>query len=165
MKNNQGGFTIIELVVVIAIIGLLVFVIYTALDPSTQLKESRDAVRQSATQNILSAIKLDQLDHNGELLASIKEMNPGEVYMIVNGSMKTGCAAYNDVCDTPVTDDTHCVDVSALIDTTHLPRIPVAPAGTIVWGEGGSGANVATGYTLQRDDSGVIQVRACEYEK
>lgn len=161
MALQQKGFTLIELLVVIAIIGILVAVVFVALDPETRLKQARDAVRQNDVQTVLSAIKLYQADHAGSYPASIERMNAGEVSMIVEGTLTTGCDDYNAACDTAVTADEHCVSLKELAEEDYLKKIPVSPAGKMPWD---SESEERTGYTLERDTAGVIHVRSCESE-
>lgn len=163
LRHNEQGFTLIELLVVIAIIGILVGVVFVALDPSMRFKQARDAVRQNDVQEILSAIKLNQVDNNGTYLASIAGITAGNVYMIVDGSMATGCDDNNGSCDTTVTNDTACVNLAGLVDQ-YLEDVPISPSGAVTWDDGSANGEEGTGYTLERETNGVIRVRSCESE-
>ena len=124
--KNQRGFTLVELLVVIAIIGILVAVVFVALDPATRFQQARDAVRQNDVQEILSAVKLHQVDNDGNYLASIAAMTAGQVYMVVNGAlMDAGCDDNNASCDTDVTADANCVNLAGLVDQ-YLNTVPVS---------------------------------------
>ncbi len=159
---SKRGFTIIELVIVIAIIGVLLAVIFVALDPATRLQQARDAVRQNDVQEILSAVKLYQAD-NGEHLAAIESLSAGNVYMIVNGKT-TGCDDQNRACTTGVTGDMHCVNFSGLISTWYLGSLPQSPAGEVVWDDANTNGDAGSGYTLSIDANDVVFIRACENE-
>ncbi len=161
MATQQKGFTLIELLVVIAIIGILVAVVFVALDPATRFKQARDAVRQNDVQEVLSAVKLHQVDNAGSYLASVAAMDAGEVYMIVSGALAVGCDDNNADCDTDVTVDTNCVNLAGIETGGYLNAVPVSPAGAVTWD---SGTAEGTGYTLQRDATGIIHVRSCESE-
>jgi prepilin-type N-terminal cleavage/methylation domain-containing protein len=163
MRNNEKGFTLIELLVVIAIIGILVAVVFVSLDPATRFKQARDAVRQNDVQEILSSILLYQVDNNGSHLAAVSGTTAGSVYMIVDGSMAAGCDDNNAACDTAVTGDTTCADLSGLVDQ-YLEDVPVGPAGSVTWDDGSANGEEGTGYTLERETNGVIRIRACESE-
>ena len=63
-KNNQG-FTLIELMVVIAIIGLLSSVVLTFL--SGARSKARDTKRVAEMRSVEKALNLYALDHNGNL--------------------------------------------------------------------------------------------------
>lgn len=163
--KNQRGFTLVELLVVIAIIGILVAVVFVALDPATRFQQARDAVRQNDVQEILSAIKLHQVDNDGNYLASVAGMTAGQVYMVVDGAaMIAGCDDNNTNCDTDVTADTNCVNLAGLVDQ-YLNSVSVSPAGAVTWDNGDAVGEEGTGYTLERDAQGVVRVRACESEQ
>ena len=160
--KKQGGFTIIELLVVIAIMGVLVAIIFVALDPAARLRAARDAVRANDVSEILSVLKLYQVEH-GEYPASIQAMTAGSVYMITNG-MTSGCDDNNGACTTVVTGDTTCVNFSSLVSSGYLGELPVSPAGQVTWDDSNTNGDEGSGYTLSMDSNGVLFVRACENE-
>ncbi len=162
-SSNQRGFTLIELLVVIAIVGILVAVVFVALDPATRFEQARDAVRQNDVQEILSAVKLHQIDNDGDYLAAVAGTTAGSVYLIVDGAMALGCDDNNGTCDTDVTNDTTCVNLAGLVDQ-YLEDVPVSPAGVVTWDDGSADGEEGTGYTLSRDAEGVIRITACESE-
>lgn len=162
-KTNRRGFTLVELLVVIAIIGILVAVVFVALDPATRFEQARDAVRQNDVQEILSGIKLNQVDNDGDYLASVAAMTAGSIYMVVDGAMALGCDDNNASCDTDVTLDTTCVNLAGLVDQ-YVEDVPISPAGAVTWDDGSADGEEGTGYTLERDADGIIRVRACESE-
>ncbi len=160
-RSTQQGFTLIELLVVIAIIGVLVGVVFVALDPALRFKQARDAVRQNDVQEILSAVKLHQVDNNGTYLSAIASATAGSVYMIVDGAMAAGCD--DNACDTTVTSDTTCINLAGLVDQ-YLEDVPISPAGVTTWDDGSAAGEEGTGYTLERETNGVIRIRSCESE-
>ena len=164
-KLKQKGFTLIELLIVIAIIAILVAVVFVALDPATRFADARDSVRGNDVQEILSAIKIDQIDNGGSYLSVIANATATEVNMLVNGTaMNSGCADNNANCDTNVTATGNCVDLSGLVTEGYLGSVPVSPAGSVTWDDGDTVGEEGTGYTLQRDTSGILTIRACESE-
>lgn len=161
LKSENQGLTLIELLIVIAIIGIIAAVIYVTLDPLTRFQDSRDAQRWSEVSAILNAIKVDQVDNGGAYLTAIGNVTAGEVYMITDGA-GTDCDGGNANCDTNVTTEAvggdHCVDLAGLVTEGYLGDVPISPAGAGTW------AADISGYTLQRDTTGIITVRACESE-
>ena len=165
MQITKRGFTLIELLIVIAIIGILVAVIFVALDPATRFGQARDAVRQNDVGEILSAIKLYQVDHDGQHLDTIENLSQLSVYMAVDGGgMDEGCDDNNISCTTPVTQDTHCVNIHDLLQEGYLTDMPVSPVGEVVWDVGDNTGDNGSGYTISLDTEGIVTVRACENE-
>lgn len=160
MRDNRG-FTLIELLVVIAIIAILAAVTFVALDPATRFKDARDAARANDVTEILSATKIDQVDNDGTYLSAIAAMDAGEVYMITNG-VGTDCDAQNAYCDTDVDTEVvagdHCVNLAGLVTEGYLEDIPISPNGSGTW------AASITGYTIERESTGILRIRACESE-
>ena len=170
MKQNKkgfirasAGFTLIELLVVIAIIGILVAVVFVALDPATRFQQARDAVRQNDVQEILSSVLLYQVDNSGTHLSAINSAATNTVFMVVDGAMDEGCDDNNANCDTNVAADTSCVDLSGLVDS-YLEDVPISPNGAVTWDDGSADGEEGTGYTIEKEDNGVIRIRACESE-
>jgi len=154
--QGKGGFTLIELLIVIAIISIIAAVVFVALDPLTRFRDARDSSRWTDVSAVLSAIKIDQVDNGGAYLSAITSMTAGNVYMI--GTDTTGCDDDNASCDTNVTNDTSCVDLTGLATEGYLSSVIISPNGVVTWSAG------TTGYTLQRDSTGIIHIRACESE-
>ena len=160
-KNNHTGFTLIELLLVIAIISILAATIFVALDPLRRFQDSRDSRRWSDANGILSALKIDQIDNRGRYLASVSSIpaaSSSEVFMISNGVVVSGCAGENAYCDTGVTDDDNCIDLSGLVTEGYMADVPISPDGEGAWSAS------TTGYTLSKSTQGFITIRSCESE-
>ena|SRR3989344_5820473 len=66
MKKLKG-FTLMELLIVIAIIGMLATVVVTAVNPGRQLAKARDSERETDLTGILSAVLQYTSEHSGDL--------------------------------------------------------------------------------------------------
>ena len=77
--NLKKGFTLVELLIVIAILGTLAVVVLIALNPVQQLARTRDAGRQST---------VTQLGHAMEAWATVH----GGVYPSTSGTAPLNCA-------------------------------------------------------------------------
>lgn len=154
----KKGFTLIELLITIAIIAILAAVAFVALNPLKRFQDTRDARRASDVAAILSGIKANQVDNSGAYLAAISGLTAGQVYMVNDGSIATGCDDNNASCDTAVTNDTSCANLSGLVTSGHLPALPVSPNGSATW------TAARGGYTITRAATNVVTVRACESE-
>lgn len=62
---NSRGFTLVELLVVVGLIGILTVAILTAFNPVTQIKKGRDARRKGDLLKIQSALELYRSDRAG----------------------------------------------------------------------------------------------------
>ncbi len=166
MTNNNKGFTLIELLIVVAIIAILAVILFVALDPLTRLRDSRDSKRAAQASEMLSAIKVDQVDNGGTYATVVQTgATAGQVYMI---GTCDGVAADQDAtalgCDTVPT-QAACLDIESgaddIVTEGYIGGVPQAPDGAIDF----SGTyTTMTGYTLEKETSGILRIRACEAE-
>ena len=147
--QDKRGFTLIELLIVIAIIAILAAAVFVALDPVTRFQESRDAKRWSDAENILNAIKVDQVDNGGSYSAAVAAMTAGAAYQIGTGA--SGC----DSGCTAQTTAAACIDLASLVTDGYLGTIPMDPS---------SGTAVETDYYAIRNAAGSIEVGSCDPE-
>ncbi len=70
MKTNlKKGFTLVELLIVIAILGTLAVVVLVALNPVQQLAKTRDTGRKSSTSQLGHALEAYATTNNGVYVA------------------------------------------------------------------------------------------------
>ncbi len=106
-KFNQKGFTLLEILLVIAIIGILAAIVLIAINPTRQIGQARNATRFANQVDIQKALDQYAIKNEGDYPPGIN-------------------ASYQDICPTGVT--TNCVDLSVLVPS-YIPSIPLDPSG------------------------------------
>lgn len=146
-NKKSRGFTLIEILLVIAILSILLVVVFAALNPATRLQDTRNSRRWNDVNQYLTAIHEYIVDNDGSLPSGLTD--DGTTYEIVDGAVASGCSA---VCTGVV--DTNCADLSSLVTNNYLgslPEDPTAPAAG------------HTSYSVTVD-SGVVTIAACGAE-
>ncbi len=113
-KLNQKGFTLIEILVVIAILGILAVVTLVALNPVKRFQDARNSRRREDVNAVLQAVSVYTIDNNGAFPtiggAALDSLT-------VSGAPTCGTAGACNVSD-----------LDGL--TTYLSELPVDPDGT-----------------------------------
>ena len=111
--NSKRGFTLLEILLVVAMIAILAGIVIIAINPAKQMAEARNAQRASDIKTILDAIYQYSIDNNGNMPGSIT-------------------ATLTDICYTPAHNG-NCsgyIDLSALTNNErYLTSIPKDPSG------------------------------------
>lgn len=153
IQNNNTGFTLIELLIVIAVLAILASITFLALDPLKRFQDTRNAKRWAEVEAILSAVKLHQLDNDGDFLTAVDNLSADLYYQIGSGS---DCG---DTCTNPtVILQDNCVDLSGLISSGHLVEIPIDPHDE-------NASAIETRYYMIKTSNGTITVGACSEEQ
>jgi type IV pilus assembly protein PilA len=71
MKTLRSGFTLLEILLVIAAISILAGIVILAINPSRQLAQTRNAQRSVDVNTILNAVYQYAVDNSGNLPAPI----------------------------------------------------------------------------------------------
>lgn len=148
IKTIHSGFTLVELIIVIAIIAILAAAVFVAIDPAQRLNQSRNARRNSDVETILGALKMHQADNGGTYYSTVAALTAGNFSVI--GTAGSGC---NTTC-TAKTTQAACVDLSAL-PKNYLGAIPFDPK---------TGSATNTDYYISKGTLGTLTVGACDPE-
>lgn len=143
-KNKFKAFTLIEILLVVAILSVLLVVVFASLNPAKRLIDTRNARRWNDVNQVLTALHECIIDND---LATCGLSNPLALSQI--GSCATGgatlCSGAADAC----------LNLEADTDLdSYIASFPLDPS---------DGAAATTGYTVQVTN-GIVTVAACGAE-
>ena len=151
MIRNESGFTLVELLIVIAIIAILAAVVFVALDPAQRFADSRDSTRWGEVTSILNAVLKYQVDNDGTLPTNVESAVAGTYYQI--GSAAAGCTA--SCAGQAVVDACRDIDNGGELTDEYLASIPADPQA--------AGATMNE-YYIMKSAAGRITVGSCNGE-
>lgn len=143
MRNKKlKGFTLLEILLVVAAIGILAGIVILALNPGKQLADTRNSQRSVDVNTILNAVYQYSLDNDGSIPAGIGI---------------AGTATPEPICATGGTCGTTHTDLSVLTTNgEYLVSIPNDPSSATV---------DSSGYTIIQDANGRVTVAAPSAEE
>lgn len=141
MEIKQKGFTLIELIIVIAIIALLAAATFVAVNPAKRIGDANNAQRWSDISAIADAWQTYTADNTGTAATTVTN---GITYAI-----STTTKAHNATCTNTTTAQN--VNMSALVTGGYIGQIPSDPAN----------AGYNTEYYFYTDGN-AIKVGACD---
>jgi prepilin-type N-terminal cleavage/methylation domain-containing protein len=157
-RNVQDGFTLLEVLLVVAIIAILAGIVIVAINPGKNLGDTRNSQRSADVNTIINGVYQYALDNNGS-------------YPPVGS--RTGAVAISstltEICNgsTSVTTCTGLVDLNVLstagkylVSVPNDPTCPTGPGSPIP----ACSANGA-GYKIGTTTNGRIQVTAPQAEQ
>lgn len=133
-KPKKEGFTLIEILVVIGIIGILASVVLVAVSPGRQFKQARDTQRVANINTLLNAIGQNMSDHQGNLFCNgtvISDMSGDQI-------MKSDTSSGG-------------VNIADCLVPDYLAKLPYDPGDNKGWYTDQD--DYDTGYTIYIDDS------------
>lgn len=138
LARKKEGFTLIEVLLVIAILAILAAVVIVAINPAKQFGEAQNAQRRSDVRSILDAVHQYSIDNYGELPS--EDIPSGNTCSVDGAEI---CVATQD-----------CIGVSLdelIIDELYLTNLPSDPS---------AATDLGTGYYIFQNGSGRIGVCA-----
>lgn len=139
--KNSSGFTLLEVLLVVAIIAILAGIVIIAINPSKNLADSRNTQRKADVNTILSAVYQYSLDNDGALPSGIT-------------------TTATEVCATGAASCTGLVDLTALTtNEEYVVAIPQDPQCSTVCATDGAG------YEIVRTANNRVTVSAPDAEE
>lgn len=118
MKNNKG-FTLLEILLVVAAIAILAGIVILAINPNKQLAETRNAERRADVNTLINAVYQYAID-NDNIPATIETDAEGDCPADDTGVDSAICAD-GQTCDTSV------IDLETTLVSDYLAAIPADP--------------------------------------
>lgn len=136
IHKNSKGFTLLEVLLVVAVIAILAAIVIIAINPGKQLGDARNTQRQADVTTILNGVYQYSLDNSGSLPSGIT-------------------TTATEICATGAASCTGLVDISAISSNEkYLTSVPKDPQCSTTCATNG------TGYKILKTSNGRITVSA-----
>jgi prepilin-type N-terminal cleavage/methylation domain-containing protein len=138
ISRSKKGFTLIEILLVVAAIAILAGIVIVAINPAAQLSKTRDAERQSEVNAILNAVSQYILNE-----ATVPAAIPTATCTPGTAAQEVCKAAATGTCSTGVA-------LSTLLVDDYIAALPADP----------SASTDGTGYYITKTANGRVTVCA-----
>ena len=140
----KKGFTLIEILLVVAILSILLVVVFASLNPAQRLADTRDARRWNDVNQILTALHECIIDNDLATCALTNPLALSQIGTCASGgaTLCTGAAAA-------------CLNLDADTDLdAYIASFPLDPS---------DGSAATTAYSIQVTN-GIVTISACSAE-
>jgi len=141
-KKRIHGFTLLEILLVVAAIGILAGIVIIAINPGKQLADTRNAQRRADVNTVLNAVYQYTIDHSGVLPTDIDLVSDASAEICATGVASTTCSSITDL---------------SVLVPDYIVSIPVDPYGAVTVG--------GTGYSVIKNVDGRITVTSLRAEQ
>jgi prepilin-type N-terminal cleavage/methylation domain-containing protein len=156
-KKSAAGFTLLEILLVVAALAILAGIVIIAINPGKQLADTRNSQRRVDVNTILNASYQYALDNNGQLPTSIPSV--ATVADCSTTATAEACKTGGDCDSATNAEGIDFVDLSSLTSGgTYIVSVPTDPTGATT---NGAGYHVATSV----DTGGRLTVCAPDQEQ
>lgn len=150
-KKLVKGFTLIELIIVIAVIALLAAATFVAINPAKRVGDAQDAQRWQDITAIADAYQAYLADNAGNLPTSTVPYASGATLMIASTTVTTASAAGCEATSA-ANGASKFINLSALVTGGYIGQIPSNPSYSTTQN---------TAYYFYRESTGKLIIGSC----
>lgn len=132
LRKYTVGFTLVELLIVIAVIGILALVVILAINPDEKLKEARDSTRKTNINQLASALN-DYFIQKGYYPEDIEDIGTWSTEGCDSSKGASNSANCDDFCPPGCPgnwDTTRGIYKALVVDTKIMLNLPKDPLNT-----------------------------------
>jgi prepilin-type N-terminal cleavage/methylation domain-containing protein len=137
--RERRGFTLLEMLIVMALIAILAGIVIASLNPARQFAQARDSTRRAHITSIMNAISANIAENEGVFTCSegdLPAQNAAETMSSVDGDY----------------------DIAGCLVPSYISSMPFDPSDDDAYWSDETEYN--TGYTIEQDSEGIITICA-----